>query len=532
MHALVVSRHLAIGLTVASNVISLVGFFSGLLLLTALSDREIKTNVLSHPDRASSLFYVLLVMVLLAFSAWGVVWWLRRAPAVVIRGKDTRGSGRRLRAMTTPSPMSASSAASSPESSPRCAAPSHPGPYAGDFAVANSPQGGGDMREDDVGGAVGFAEGAVDITAVGDGRAARVHRLTRGESGKSVGRALTVQPPSPGPSPRPRPRPRRKARGGGLDVLRALFAAFFPVATLVAFVLPSGIGNCVPGLPGYASGGFCECDPRALKASSGVPAYMPGGEVPPNTTIAFVGDSGLRDTADEIYRLMRGEGVSAVVLNGDMDYRADPVGWIARFEAGMGKGMPLFTTVGNHDTRNWVDYQEATLNHWRYVNGSTTTMGMAVATGAGAGTGFGAGAGTGAGMRGSSECRGSVGVKEVCTHQGLGLLLSGAGSGCGGLQETHTAFFTETLDEFARNKVRWPLCIFHQNVKAMQLGSKGDVVGWDKYDACLKRGAMIITAHDHTYVLVCTSFGRTSLYVYNIQCTGTAVNATHICTEK
>ena len=189
MHALVVSRHLAIGLTVASNVVSLVGFFSGLLLLTALSDREIKTNVLSHPDRASSLFYVLLVMVLLAFSAWGVVWWLRRAPAVVIRGKDTRGSGRHLRAMTTPSPMSASSAASTPESSPRCVAPSSPDPYAGDFAVANSPQGGGDMREDDVGGAVGFAEDAVDITAGGDGRAARVHRLTRGESSRENGKA-------------------------------------------------------------------------------------------------------------------------------------------------------------------------------------------------------------------------------------------------------------------------------------------------------------------------------------------------------
>jgi hypothetical protein len=110
-------------------------------------------------------------------------------------------------------------------------------------------------------------------------------------------------------------------------------------------------------------------------------------------------------------------------------------------------------TLGNHDTWTWRDYQEKTVEHYKFSN--------------------------------VTECRGMIGISEECTHKGIGLLLSGVGSTCGGTPQEHTPFFTWTLQRFEANNVTWRICVFHKQQNLMQVGNKPDAVGWDKYEAYL-----------------------------------------------
>lgn len=244
-------------------------------------------------------------------------------------------------------------------------------------------------------------------------------------------------------------------------------AGAFPLLGFIVIAFTKGGAfACVQGFHSFRKGAYCICDPRTLITAGGMPKYVPGGMTPQNLTVAFVGDMD-EDDVEQVYDLIRKEGsVSAVVLNGDLDYAQDHHAWVARFESSLGN-VPFYVTVGNHDTWTWRDYQEKTKEHYVFSN--------------------------------VTECSGTIGVREVCTHKGLGLLLSGAGSGCGGLHPEHTPFFEETLQQFVEQKVTWRICLFHKNQRKMQLGSKKDAVGWDKYELCLKHGAMIFTSHEHTY---------------------------------
>jgi hypothetical protein len=249
-----------------------------------------------------------------------------------------------------------------------------------------------------------------------------------------------------------------------LVIALRLSAVIFPAGMMILFANTAGF-NCAHGFPGFAKGGFCRCDARPLLSSRGTPKYVPIHTAPKSVTIAFVGDMD-NENVQQVYNLIRKENVSAVVLNGDLDYQQRHKNWKDRFESFLGD-TPFFVTVGNHDTATWRDYQEKTQEH--YVSSNVT------------------------------ECSGSIGVREECTHKGLGLLLSGVGSSCGGLPAEHTPFFKETLQRFAVNNVTWRICLFHKNQRKMQTGSKSDAVGWDKYETCMRHGAMILTSHEHAY---------------------------------
>ena len=45
----------------------------------------------------------------------------------------------------------------------------------------------------------------------------------------------------------------------------------------------------------------------------------------------------------------------------------------------------------------------------------------------------------------------------------------------------------------------WRVCNWHQNQNKMQVGGKGDEMGWAVYEACRQQGAIIITGHEHSY---------------------------------
>ena len=49
------------------------------------------------------------------------------------------------------------------------------------------------------------------------------------------------------------------------------------------------------------------------------------------------------------------------------------------------------------------------------------------------------------------------------------------------------------------SEANWKICVWHKNQRAMQVGDKSNEVGWDAYEACRGGGAIIATAHEHSY---------------------------------
>jgi len=54
-------------------------------------------------------------------------------------------------------------------------------------------------------------------------------------------------------------------------------------------------------------------------------------------------------------------------------------------------------------------------------------------------------------------------------------------------------------DQLAQTNALWRICSWHKDQRLMQVGGKGDEVGWGAYETCRQGGAIIATAHEHSY---------------------------------
>ncbi len=193
-----------------------------------------------------------------------------------------------------------------------------------------------------------------------------------------------------------------------------------------------------------------------------------GFEPPRELTVAFIADQGRGRGARAVLRLIKAEGTDLVLHQGDFDYGDDPARWDALITSVLGADFPYFATVGNHDTKRW-----------RGPNGYQAKLQARLNNLSGA------------------RCNGDLGVMSACSYRGLFFILSGAGT----LPDSpdhggHTAFIR---DQLAQTDAAWRICAWHKNQKLMQLGRKGNEVGWGPYEACRKGGAIIATGHEHSY---------------------------------
>lgn len=258
-------------------------------------------------------------------------------------------------------------------------------------------------------------------------------------------------------------------RGCGLCCI--VIYVFFLVFHSLWLLTYTSVAPCVRGFPNWSGGGICTCDKREPLHVHGSPRYASEGVVPAGLKIAYIGDT---DTVNvvNIYRLIRSENVSAVVLNGDLDYKGSPAKWNLVYKEVLGD-LPFYVTVGNHDNHIWRDYQDQVSRHYSASN--------------------------------VTECVGNVGVREVCTHAGVAMLLSGAGSACGGLTHEHTPYISQSLQQFQEWNVTWKVCNFHKNNHLLHTSRMPSVmkdvdeVGLDNFRLCLQHGAMIFTSHKHQY---------------------------------
>jgi hypothetical protein len=209
-----------------------------------------------------------------------------------------------------------------------------------------------------------------------------------------------------------------------------------------------------------------SCQPDARNSTGQiqkkVSARLQQTKTPDNYTVAFIGDQGPKVNALAVLELIKNEGADAVVHSGDFDYEDNPAAWEARINAILGADFPYFASVGNHDKDKFYGpggYQE-------FMMARMDRMGI--------------------------TWDGDLGVKSSFVFNGILFVLTGPdvfGSG-------HAGYIK---DKLAEDSSVWRISSWHKNMRRMQAGGKKDDTGWGVYEESRKGGAIIATAHEHSY---------------------------------
>jgi hypothetical protein len=182
-------------------------------------------------------------------------------------------------------------------------------------------------------------------------------------------------------------------------------------------------------------------------------------QTPANFKIAFIGDQGLGSDARAVLNLIKSEGAHAVLHQGDFDYEDDPAAWEAQINDILGADFPYFASIGNHDDEAWDGYQQ-------YLESRLNRLGI--------------------------SWNGDLGIQSSLSYRGVFIVLVAPGI----MGSGHDAYIRDRL---AADNSIWSICSWHKNMEAMQVGDKSDETGWGVYDEAIKGGAIIATAHEHSY---------------------------------
>ena len=189
---------------------------------------------------------------------------------------------------------------------------------------------------------------------------------------------------------------------------------------------------------------------------------VPPSETPPNSKVAFIGDQGMGEDAEAVLRLIKSEGAQAVLHQGDLDCKNNPSAWEAQIDRVLGADFPYFASTGNHDIKKWYGkdgYQEYLKNRLHRLE---------------------------------IKWDGDLGVKSSIRYKGIFIILVAPG-------ELGANLDIYIRDQLAACKSIWRLCSWHKDMRLMQVAGKKDDTGWGVYEEAKKGGAIIATAHDHSY---------------------------------
>lgn len=183
-------------------------------------------------------------------------------------------------------------------------------------------------------------------------------------------------------------------------------------------------------------------------------------------TVAFIGDQGINSNSRAVLQLIKDEGADLVLHQGDLDYENNPNRWDIFITGILGADFPYLASVGNHDilwhsSGGYQDKLQARLDRIDEIS-----------------------------------CSGDLGVQSVCTFRGLFFILSGIGTTIAKNDPDHVAYIRKQL---AQTNSIWRICSWHKSQKKMQVGGKRNDVGWESFKACRKGGAIMATAHTHSY---------------------------------
>ena len=190
-----------------------------------------------------------------------------------------------------------------------------------------------------------------------------------------------------------------------------------------------------------------------------------------DVTVAFVGDMTANPGARAVVELIGDRDVDLFVALGDLGYYPEgAVGaerWTSMVDEVLGEDFPVLLVVGNHEDLDWHLYAR-----WQRERLAALP---------------------------ELDCDGETGVKALCTFRGVSIVQAAPGIGeVDGVapEDGYPEFIGTSLADDANP---WRICAWHKNQRAMQIGAKGDETGWEVYQACLRSGAIVATAHEHTY---------------------------------
>ena len=189
------------------------------------------------------------------------------------------------------------------------------------------------------------------------------------------------------------------------------------------------------------------------------------GTVADGVKIAFVGDTSTSAKFKEVLNLIKREKADLMIVPGDTDYGSGEAKWDGLIKSVLGDEAALIA-LGNHD---YTDSNKDKI----------VALGMARLA-----------------KNPQIKCTGAYGEKMTCAYRGIYIVLSSIGSG-GGTAASHEAYIQARLN--AAPPEHWRVCTWHKNQREMQVGDKGNEVGWNAYETCREKGAIIVTGHEHSY---------------------------------
>jgi hypothetical protein len=187
---------------------------------------------------------------------------------------------------------------------------------------------------------------------------------------------------------------------------------------------------------------------------------------PPNFRIAFIGDQSLGSNAVAVLNLIKLEGAQAVMHSGDLDYVDDPAAWDAQINSVLGANFPYFVSIGNHDELAWSGpngYQKFLEDRFRRL---------------------------------AISWSGRLGVRSSFHYKGIYFVITPPGI-TSGFDDGRSDLYIR--DQLVADNSVWSICSWHKNMRLMQIGGKQDETGWGVYEEARKGGAIMATAHEHSY---------------------------------
>jgi hypothetical protein len=188
-------------------------------------------------------------------------------------------------------------------------------------------------------------------------------------------------------------------------------------------------------------------------------------ETDPNLKVAFIADQGVNPNAVSVLNLIQTEGADLIIISGDLGYSEQnpniPYAWDQQITNILGPDYPIFASQGNHDVSLWENYSEVLQQRLSLIP--------------------------------EANCIGDLGIQSTCNYRGLQMIMVAPYLNT---SYNHTNYIK---DQLAQDNSTWSVCSWHLNQKNMQIGNQPDYTGWGVYEECKKGGAIIATAHEHSY---------------------------------
>lgn len=210
-------------------------------------------------------------------------------------------------------------------------------------------------------------------------------------------------------------------------------------------------------------------------------------KTPVNFKIAFLGDSDIGINADAVLELIKAEEANLVVHPGDLNYSEIPQDFEDNINGILGIDFPYFYSVGNHDDTVW----NGDNGYQSFLEGRFQRLGI--------------------------PWKGQLGVLSSFSFHGIFFVASAPDE----FEISTTTAGEHIHNELSTSSSIWNISFWHKNQRRMQIGLKGNEAGWDVYDESRKGGAIIATAHEHSY---CRTYEMENFKEQTISSTDNTIN--------